>query len=127
MSALRHALLGAPLALLLLAAPAAAQVDCSDGGTTQADMNHCALATYREADATLNDTWAEVRGQLGTDSAVYEQLLAAQRLWIEFRDAACAAEAALYEGGSMAPMVESTCYTRLTEARTQDLTNFLTP
>lgn len=30
-------------------------------------------------------------------------------------------EAGVYEGGSMAPMVHSSCLTQLTEARTKDL------
>ncbi|MGZ9812290.1 lysozyme inhibitor LprI family protein [Pseudoroseicyclus sp. H15] len=118
------------LAGALLAAsalPAAAQVDCSAGGVTQADMNHCALVEYRETDAVLNDTWGEIRARLDLKGPVYAALLEAQRLWIDYRDAACAAEVAQYEGGSMAPMIESLCYTRLTAARTIDLRQFLTP
>ncbi|WP_373354560.1 lysozyme inhibitor LprI family protein [Pseudoroseicyclus sp. CXY001] len=122
-----RAVLSMALALILPALPAAAEVDCSQGGETQADMTRCAAEAYREADAVLNDIWAEVRGTLGAESAPFEALLRAQTLWIDYRDAACAAEAAPYEGGSMAPMIETSCQTRLTEVRTEDLRLFLTP
>ncbi|MFM5077672.1 lysozyme inhibitor LprI family protein, partial [Aeromonas caviae] len=55
------------------------------------------------------------------EKAQLERLRTAQRAWITFRDAQCRYEAGVYEGGSMAPMVHSSCLTQLTEARTKDL------
>ncbi|MFM4877940.1 lysozyme inhibitor LprI family protein [Aeromonas caviae] len=55
------------------------------------------------------------------EKAQLERLRTAQRAWIAFRDAQCRYEAGVYEGGSMAPMVHSSCLTQLTEARTKDL------
>ncbi|MFQ2812649.1 lysozyme inhibitor LprI family protein [Aeromonas caviae] len=55
------------------------------------------------------------------EKAQLERLRTAQRAWIAFRDAQCRYEVGVYEGGSMAPMVHSSCLTQLTEARTKDL------
>lgn len=110
---------------LALAAPAAAQeLDCSDpGGLSQQEMNACAWADYEAADAELNRVWTEAISaarRLGAG----DELLEAQRAWLPFRDAACAAEAAVFEGGTLAPFLRATCLTRLTERRTKDLSQF---
>jgi uncharacterized protein YecT (DUF1311 family) len=49
------------------------------------------------------------------------KLREAQRLWIQFRDANCNAEYALYEGGSAGPMVKVACIEAVTRHRTEEL------
>ncbi|HEA3091745.1 TPA: DUF1311 domain-containing protein [Aeromonas salmonicida] len=49
------------------------------------------------------------------------RLKTAQRAWITFRDAQCRYEAAVYDSGSIAPLVHSSCLTNLTELCTKDL------
>ncbi|WP_081536135.1 lysozyme inhibitor LprI family protein [Rhodovulum sp. P5] len=87
---------------------------------TQAEMNQCAASAYTAADAELNAVWPgakQAMDQMGAGAL----LLDAQRKWIAFRDAACAAERAPFEGGSIAPLIHYDCLKRLTERRTEDL------
>lgn len=114
------------LALLLLPAPALAQVGC-EGAQTQAAMTACAADALAVSDAELNDAYAaaiELVGVARPGEGLDAHLRDAQRAWIAFRDAACVAEAAVHEGGSMQPMVEVQCLDRLTRARAQDLFAF---
>ncbi|WP_323939547.1 lysozyme inhibitor LprI family protein [Aeromonas caviae] len=108
-----------PALLLLLATTAVqAEQDCT-APVTQTDMNICAFQDYQRADAKLNAAYKKWIASL--EKAQLERLRTAQRAWIAFRDAQCRYEAGVYEGGSMAPMVHSSCLTQLTEARTKDL------
>ncbi len=107
------------LALILMAG--AAQAACP--GDTQFEMNECAATDFQNADTQLNATWEQAKvymDGIGQGAA----LLDAQRKWLAFRDAACAAEIAPYEGGSIQPLILWTCLARLTQARTEDLRNF---
>ena len=117
---------GAWLGLLLLAAaPARAQEACDDA-VTQLDLNECTHVAWLAADEELNrayeaalaaarqfDSWPEGRAE--------STLREAQRAWVAFRDAACEAEAALWDGGSAQPMILAGCFERLTLLRTDDL------
>nr|WP_223877819.1 lysozyme inhibitor LprI family protein [Histidinibacterium aquaticum] len=86
-------------------------------------MNACAARDYEAADTMLNAVWGEAIAA-ARSGGLGDELLDAQRAWLPFRDAACEAEAALFAGGSMAPMVRSFCLARLTEQRTEDLRLF---
>ncbi|ANB34347.1 uncharacterized protein YecT (DUF1311 family) [Rhodovulum sulfidophilum] len=89
-------------------------------GNTQLEINDCAASAYRDADAQLNAVWPAARAAAAASGAD-GLLLDAQRKWIAFRDAACAAEAAQYRGGSIQPLVHADCLRRLTDRRTADL------
>ncbi len=106
------------LSLVALLGAGAAQAACP--GDTQLEMNECAHAGYVAADAQLNAVWpmAKARADANGSGAL---LLDAQRKWIAFRDAACAAEIAPYAGGSIQPLIFNTCLARVTRARTEDL------
>ncbi|WP_268807994.1 lysozyme inhibitor LprI family protein [Roseisalinus antarcticus] len=118
-----------PLALVLalfLAAPdraAAQDLDCSRSDLPQQAMNACAYREFEAADATLNAVWSDAIAFARSHDAG-DALLSAQRAWLPYRDAACAAEAALFDGGSMAPLIRNTCLTALTEERTDHLRFF---
>lgn len=113
----------------LLPLPLAAQgYDCANA-TSQSVLNGCAGQAFDVADAELNDAYEGAMAAAGVvdeDGArgLQGALREAQRLWIPFRDAACEAEAAIYEGGSMQPMVRYDCLERVTYARAQDLLSF---
>ena len=51
-------------------------------------------------------------------------LLEAQRAWLQYRDAHCRAEGFNARGGSLEPLLVSTCKTALTQRRTQELKAF---
>ncbi len=109
-----------PLAVMALAllGPGAAWAACP--GQTQLELNECAAAEYKRADAALNAAWGPATAFMdGIGQGAV--LLDAQRKWIAFRDAACAAETAPYEGGSILPLIHWTCMSRLTSQRTEDL------
>lgn len=89
-------------------------------GQTQMELNQCAAAEYQRADAMLNAAWGPTKSFMD-DIGHGGLLLDAQRKWLAFRDAACAAETAPFAGGSIQPMIWFSCMTRLTQARTQDL------
>lgn len=119
-------------ALLLCASPVMAQdVDCDDA-ITQLDMNICAHQAYLRADEDLNLAYG-----LAMDSArsmdEYLQdgevpavtlLRDAQRAWLTFRDKACEVESTLVRGGSMQPLIRSSCLERETRSRTEALRYF---
>lgn len=93
-------------------------------GDNQLEMNECAHAAHLHADAELNALWPAVKSRadsIGTGPL----LLDAQRKWIAFRDATCTAEAARYQGGSIQPLIRSSCLALQTERRVQDLRNML--
>lgn len=106
-----------------------------DEPMAQQEMNYCAAQEYREADAALNAQWEKTSSEMkrrdeawgdmvdtGDDRPGYfATLLEAQRAWIAFRDAHCRSEAYAFRGGSMEPLIDATCKTALTEARTAEL------
>ena len=113
------------IGLVALAQPAQAQqdVDCKNPQTQMA-MNMCAGQDYQAADEELNTVWAELR-EARQDRPSWQPILAAQRLWIPFRDAHCEAEAAPYEGGSIQPLIRLSCLAVVTEQRTAQLRELL--
>jgi len=100
-------LLAGPAIIALATVAGAAWADCP--GVTQADMNQCAAADYRKADAELTRAYRKLEKT--------PELRAAERAWIAYRDAECAYEAAPNQGGSIAPMVTSMCLAARTRER----------
>ena len=131
------------LALSLLAAPAGAQtllppgVDCEAPDSFEV-VEMCGQAAFAEADAALNETYGLALTQARVlterlalegaplETPAEEMLRDAQRAWVAFRDAACAAEATL-GGTEAAELVALDCLTRLTARRAADLELFGTP
>lgn len=119
-------------ALLLLSSAQAAepQVDCEDP-MTQMAMNICSGRDYKAADRELNAVWKKASARAKEwdaevgDGTQHRELLAAQRAWLTFRDAQCSFEANQYRGGSIMPLIQSTCLTTLTKARTEQLREYL--
>ncbi len=86
---------------------------------TQAEMYQTALADYKKVDTELNKVYNELRNTL---SAKEKKLLTtAQKNWITYRDAHCAFEIAQYDGGSMQPLLLTSCKTACTETRIDEL------
>ena len=113
------------LALLLLALPAQAQVTPCDPNQPQSALTLCHADQLETWDRMLNQIYQRVIPTL--DAAQEDNLRQAQRAWITFRDLTCGMERARYEGGSIAPMIELQCLTRLTERRTRDLEEYMRP
>jgi len=91
---------------------------CADVVVT-ADSVRCLAKAKDAADAQLNALYKTVRGKL--DAAEVQQLVTAQRLWIQYRDANCAAERDLYGGGTATGPAYMACLEAMTRARTKEL------
>lgn len=123
----------APL-LLAQAVPPGPDWNC-DEPTRQQEMNWCAGQEYERADAALNRQWRETAAAMRERDAAWKDgnfrqderpgffasLLEAQRAWLRLRDAHCRLEGYEARGGSLEPLLVSTCKTALTEARTHEL------
>ncbi|MDQ0324410.1 uncharacterized protein YecT (DUF1311 family) [Rhodopseudomonas julia] len=118
----------AALVVLLTLPGAAGAAECADP-QTQAEMNACAAQTFEEADAALNEAWPKVLeyyraldSELSDDlKGAEEALLEAQRTWIVFRDAHCASVGFAARGGTMEPLLVTSCKADLTRERTDQL------
>ncbi len=115
--------------LIATTLPAAAQeADCSNA-VTQIEMNACAAQSWEEADARLNDVYAETLAVLQAADADYpidgaseeDRLRTAQRAWIAYRDANCDSAGYPMRGGSAEPLLFYGCLRSMTEARIADL------
>ncbi|WP_230631959.1 lysozyme inhibitor LprI family protein [Sphingomonas sp. Leaf37] len=115
------------LIALLLATPAIAQ--------TEAQMNQTAGRQYQAADAAMTRQWqrtyAYMKGRDAQDRSrgggfgYAAATLASQRAWLQFRDTQCVIEGGEFAGGSMQPMAQAQCKTRLTRERTSQLAKLL--
>lgn len=106
---------------------------CFEGapdGQTTVGMMFCLLAEAEAWDALLNAEYGRARRAAArADRAENqpdfarraEQLLTAERAWIAFRDANCAAEYGAWGGGSMRQIAGADCRLRMTAERTLEL------
>jgi uncharacterized protein YecT (DUF1311 family) len=89
-------------------------------------MNICADDAFKSADKALNAQYAQTRkAVLAYDAEGDKLLIAAQRAWVSFRDAHCAAASFSFKGGSMEPYIKGICLATVTEARTEQLKKML--
>jgi uncharacterized protein YecT (DUF1311 family) len=106
------------ICLLASAADAGDQGDPAqscDGGTPE--MVNCLAAKTAQWDKRMNAAYQKALGDAGAQQR--EQLRAAQRLWIQYRDANC-----LYYGlgeGTIARVDAGECQRSMTEARAREL------
>jgi uncharacterized protein YecT (DUF1311 family) len=86
-----------------------------DGSTPE--MVNCLAAKTAQWDKRMNGAYQKALGDAGAQQR--EQLCAAQRLWIQYRDANC-----LYYGmgeGTIARVDAGECQRSMTEARAREL------
>ncbi|MEL6167958.1 MAG: lysozyme inhibitor LprI family protein [Pseudomonadota bacterium] len=111
---------------------AAQSCQSEDGGQTTLGMALCNHAERMAWDRILNAEYRETLGwarAMDADEAVSfpefakreENLRAAQRAWIAFRDAECALDYAVWGAGSMRHIAGTACLARLTAERTLEL------
>jgi uncharacterized protein YecT (DUF1311 family) len=96
----------------------AADAPCKSEGAN-ADITNCMFKASKSADAELNRVYSQSRKRL--EGADLQRLIAAQRLWVQFRDANCDAAYGLYGGGSAGPMVRAACLEKDTRERVNEL------
>ena len=96
---------------------------CMDesGGVT-ASMLDCIGEETMTQDARLNGAYKKLGSQLAQDRK--KQLVAAQRLWIQYRVANCRFYADP-DGGTMATVTSSDCVLQATATRAKELEQFI--
>ena len=88
------------------------------------DMSVCLSTSLKKIDAQLNDYYRKALKVTKRFTPQDEQnLKAAQKAWLTYRDAACKAEYDLWGGGSGGPNAHTMCIIRLTKQRSTDLHN----
>ncbi|MDP9136943.1 MAG: lysozyme inhibitor LprI family protein [Pseudomonadota bacterium] len=92
---------------------------------TQSAMTACAGRSFEVADAALNGAYKKIRSRLKDNAPASMRLRAAQRAWLDFRDAECAFATSARSGGSVYPMLLAICRTALTQTRVQQLEAYL--
>lgn len=126
--------------LMLTAAPAPnANWNC-DEPEVQQEMNWCAHQDFLVADAELNTQWRlnsailkerDIQWMDGHGNAddgkpgFFETMLSAQRAWLAYRDAHCRSEGYSARGGSLEPLLVSSCKAELTRKRTAELAKLI--
>ncbi|KQQ36244.1 hypothetical protein ASF61_08675 [Duganella sp. Leaf126] len=111
--------------VLVLGAGSAHARDCATATSTR-DMNACAAGTQKAAEDRLNTEYQRVRDTLDR-GAIRTQFVAAQRLWIKFREADCKTVLALYGTGSARTVMYLGCMQDRAETRTRELERFTGP
>jgi uncharacterized protein YecT (DUF1311 family) len=91
---------------------------CEDA-VTQREINICMAAERDKADAKLARIYEEVGAELSDKER--DDLEKAQQAWLQYRKLNCAAEAALYEGGTIKPAILLGCEAKLAEERVGEL------
>jgi uncharacterized protein YecT (DUF1311 family) len=98
---------------------------CSDN-ETQAGANACARYEYDKAVVEMNEVYQHLMSELAEyDDKARQKLRQAQLLWLQYRNANCESEAAIYEGGSIRPAVYSHCLASVTQERTRRMKAFI--
>lgn len=113
------------IGLVVSMASIARAEDCAQA-PNQTAMNICADEAYKAADRALNAQYAATRkAVLAYDPEGDKLLIAAQRAWVPFRDAHCAASSFAFKGGTMEPFVRGMCLAKTTTERTTELKRML--
>jgi uncharacterized protein YecT (DUF1311 family) len=86
---------------------------------TQAEMNATASAQYAKADKELNKVYKQLVSMLNNSDKTL--LIQAEKDWVKFRDSHCRFVAEQYDGGSMQPLVRSTCLEEVTRQRIAEI------
>lgn len=119
--------------LILMFAGSASTVAAQDADpcATQSntmEINSCAQKKFDASDHELNQAYQRVLRQLPSDEQTGQSgettkklLIAAQRKWMEFRDADCKAQEHLFQGGSIHTAVHLECLREHSEQRIKEL------
>jgi uncharacterized protein YecT (DUF1311 family) len=92
--------------------------DCR-AATTQARMNECAHEDFLAATAGYAASYKAISDKLGPRQK--DRFRRTQKLWLQYRTAACTFESSGVAGGSAQGMVKSLCDARMARARTAEL------
>lgn len=118
-------------ALVISAASSAHALDCANAVST-VDMNDCAAQEQQQVEKQLNDVYrrvlAETPAKVGgaKPAKPKDSLVAAQRLWVKFREADCKAVLDLWSDGSIRNLQYLGCMRDHAQVRIKQLEAFKT-
>jgi uncharacterized protein YecT (DUF1311 family) len=105
----------------ILPATAQLKIDCTNPNSN-IEYKECARRAYLTADKNLNLVYKPIISSLNGKEK--QRLVAAQSIWIKFRDANCDFEVYRNLGGTGYGGFLSNCLERMTKARTEELENW---
>jgi len=110
--------------ILLLLCPAAARAQtqedpCDPEAQRSPQLMACAERQFKEATAELKRVRAQLYEDFEPRSRV--KFRAAERQWLGYRQSNCDTEASIYEGGTIQPLIQLRCLTRVTLERVGEL------
>jgi len=109
------------LFILLIGRPAFAEnAEPCAAATNTLELNECAQRQFDRQEKQLNAVYQDTL-KLLEGSATKQLLIAAQRRWVEFRQADCDAQRNLFEGGTVAPQVYLGCMVDHAKQRGKEL------
>ncbi len=83
------------------------------------NMVACFAKDANVADQDLNRRYEQILAILGAENK--RRLRASERLWIQYREEACSAERALFDGGTGGPPTFLACLSETSRQRTHEL------
>jgi uncharacterized protein YecT (DUF1311 family) len=92
---------------------------CDPEAQRSAQLMACAERKFKEATAGLKRVRDELYADLEPRSRV--KFRAAERLWLSYRKSNCDTEASIYEGGTIQPLIQLRCMTRVALERAGEL------
>ena len=89
------------------------------GVATTSDLVACLDQAESRSEAKMNALYQKIKSRL--DAGQLEELTKTQQLWLNYREANCAAEHSLYGRGSGGPPAQLACIEAMTRERTKEL------
>ncbi len=102
------------------------QFNC-DEPITQVEMNQCAVTESVQTEKQLKQIYHQLETQNSGDVERLQLLKQNQLLWLKYRETSCQYASSQYEGGSIQPLIYSSCITSLTKERVENLESYLLP
>jgi uncharacterized protein YecT (DUF1311 family) len=97
-----------------------AEDPCADADALRSpEQMACAEKELRAAEAELKQARARLTTDLEAPSRL--RMRQAERAWLRYRKSNCDAEASIYEGGTIQPLIRTRCLARVTRARAEEL------
>ena len=103
-----------------------AQFNC-DEALTQLEMSQCTVSESAHTEKQLKKIYHQLETQNSGDVEQLNLLKQTQSLWLKYRETSCQFASSQYEGGSIQPLIYSSCITGLTKERVKNLETYLLP
>jgi uncharacterized protein YecT (DUF1311 family) len=116
-----YALAAEGLAERVLSQPPRQRPANCEAAVNRMDLELCAVARFRKADAELNRVFRAITADSNRDDKNKKLVQEAQRLWLRYRDATCDWQSDNVRGGTAATLYAITCLAEVTEGQAKYL------